>query len=95
MVRAAGLMAAVTAEMGARAAMAESLKREAETAEAAAAIHREQAEAIRKMLDAELAVSASDLRKDVRRDSYRIGIASFVAGGGLTLLITLLVHPVH
>lgn len=35
-----------------------------------------------RMLDAELATQA----KGIRRVSIRIGIASFVAGGGLTLL---------
>lgn len=43
------------------------------------------------MLDAELDRS----EKRIRRDSVVIGIFSFIAGGGLTLLITLLVHPVH
>jgi hypothetical protein len=33
--------------------------------------------------------------KRIRSDSIKIGIASFVAGGGLTLLVTLLVHPLH
>lgn len=35
------------------------------------------------------------MRKDVRKGAIKIGIGSFVAGGGLTFLITLLVHPLH
>jgi hypothetical protein len=43
------------------------------------------------MMDAELARQA----KDIRRDSIRIGIASFVAGGAVSFAVTLLVHPIH
>jgi ABC-type thiamin/hydroxymethylpyrimidine transport system permease subunit len=67
------------------------LQEDAKTAEALAALHRNQAEAVRRMMDAELATTA----KGIRSDSIKIGIASFVAGGGLTLLVTLLVHPLH
>jgi hypothetical protein len=47
------------------------------------------------MLDAELAANSETIRHDVRKDAIRIGIGSFVAGGGLTLLVTLLVHPLR
>jgi hypothetical protein len=77
--------------LDARAATAKRLKEEAEAAEALAGLHKEQADAIRRMIDAELANAA----RGIRKDSIVIGIASFVAGGGVTFLVTLLVHPLH
>lgn len=53
--------------------------------------HKDQAEAVRRLIDVELQGQA----RQIRRDAIRIGIASFVAGGGLTLLVTLLVHPLR
>jgi methyl-accepting chemotaxis protein len=87
----ARLVEEVSAELDARAATAKRLQQEAETAEMLAALHRDQAEAVRRMIDAELARTA----RGIRRDSIVIGFASFVAGAGVTLLITLLVHPLH
>jgi hypothetical protein len=87
----ARLVEQVSAELEARAATAKKLKEEAEAAETLASIHKEQAAAIQRLLDAELEGTA----RRIRRDSIIIGIASFVAGGGLTLLVTLLVHPLH
>jgi C4-dicarboxylate-specific signal transduction histidine kinase len=81
----------VTTELGAREATAQRLRKEAEDAEALAALHQDQADAVRRMIDAELATS----RRDIRRDSIRIGIASFIAGAAASLLVTLLVHPIH
>lgn len=43
------------------------------------------------MMDAELAGAA----RRIRSDSIKIGIGSFVAGGSVTLAVTLLVHPLH
>jgi hypothetical protein len=40
------------------------------------------------MMDAEFNTQA----KRIRGDSIKIGIASFIAGGGLTVAVTLLVH---
>jgi hypothetical protein len=80
----------VTAELDARAATAARLKEEAETAEAISRLHKEESEAVRRMLDAQLETVAHK----IHADSIRIGIASFVAGAGVTLLITLLVHPI-
>jgi biopolymer transport protein ExbB/TolQ len=87
----AKLVQQVEAELDARAATARRLKEEADTAEAIAAIHKDQADAIRRMMDAELTTAA----KRIRSDSIKIGILSFVAGGGVTLAVTLLVHPLH
>ena len=87
----ARLVEQVSAELDARAATARQLQEDAKAAEALAALHKDQADAIRRMMDAELATTA----KGIRRDSIVIGIASFVAGGGLTLLVTLFVHPFH
>ena len=71
--------------------MAMKLKEEANEAKALAGLHKEQTDAIRRMMDAELAGAAHG----IRRDSIKIGIASFVAGGGVSFLVTLLVHPVR
>jgi hypothetical protein len=97
MAEAALLNNQVSAELEARAATAKKLQEDAEQAEAIAAINREQADAVRMLMEADLAgalaVSGKAIERNVRRDAIRIGAASFVLGGGLTLLITLLVHP--
>jgi predicted nucleic acid-binding Zn-ribbon protein len=97
--RSSTLVEQVSAELEARAATAQRLRDEAKQAEELASINREQAEAIRRLMDAELAAKLTEngaaIRKDVRKDTIRVGVGSFVAGGGLTLLITLLVHPLH
>jgi hypothetical protein len=54
------------------------MQEDAETAEALAALHKDQADAVRRMMDAELATAA----KRIRSDNIKIDIASFVAGGG-------------
>jgi flagellar motility protein MotE (MotC chaperone) len=89
--RSARLVEEVTSELDARAATAKRLKEEAETAKALADLHREHTEAVRRMLDAELGGAT----RRIRRDSITIGIASFIAGGGVTFAITHLVRPVH
>lgn len=93
------LVEQVSAELEARVATAQKLQEEARQAEELASINREQAEAIRRLMNADLAATlkANDvaIRKDIRKDAIRIGVGSFFAGGGLTLLITLLVHPLH
>lgn len=91
MSQSARLVEQVTAELDARSAMAKRLKKEAEDAEALAKLHQEQADAIRRMMDAELAGS----ERRIRRDSVVIGITSFIFGGGVSFLVTLLVHPLH
>ena len=80
----------VSTELEARAATAKRLKEEAETAEAISRLHKEESEAVRRMLDAQLETAT----RKIRSDSLRIGVASFVAGGGVSFLITLLVHPI-
>lgn len=65
------------------------LQDEAEQTEALAALHKDQAEAVRRLLGAEL---ARETRR-VRRDSIIIAIASFVAGSSVSVLVTLLIHP--
>ncbi len=88
MIRSATLVEQASAELDARAATAQKLQEEAKQAEELASVNREQAEAIRKLVDAELAERLTDngaaIRKDVRRDAIRIGLGSFVAGDGLT-----------
>jgi septal ring factor EnvC (AmiA/AmiB activator) len=91
MQQSARLVEQVSAELDARATTARQLQKEAEDAEALAALHKDQADAVRRMIDAELATAT----RNIRSDSIKIGIASFIAGGGLTLLVTLLVHPLH
>jgi cobalamin biosynthesis protein CbiD len=89
--RSARLVEQVSAELDARAATARQLQEEAATAEALAALHKEQANAVRRVIDAELATQA----KGIRRDSIWIGVVSFFGGGLLTLAVTLFVHPFH
>ena len=93
------LVEQVSAELDARVATAQKLQEEARQAEELASINREQAEAIRRLMNADLAATLKDngttIRRDIRKDAIRIGVGSFIAGGGLTLLITLLVHPLH
>ena len=85
----ARLVEQVSAELDARAVMAKKLKEEADAAKALAGLYKEQTDAIRRMMDAQLTSAA----RGIRRDSIKIGIASFVAGGGVSFLVTLLVHP--
>jgi hypothetical protein len=81
----------VSAELDARAATTKQLKEEADTAQALAGLQKEQTEAVRRMLDAEL----TGATRRIRRDSIKIGVASFIAGGGVSFVVTLLVHPLH
>jgi hypothetical protein len=87
----ARLVEEVSAELDARAATAKQLKEEADTAQAIAGLHQEQMEAVRRVLDAEL----TGATRRIRGDSIKIGVASFIAGGGVSLLVTLLVPPLH
>lgn len=102
----ARLVEQVSAELDARAATARRLQEEAKNAEALAALHKDQADAIRRMIDAQLAAAAKDQEEANRRelaevthrirsDSIKIGIMSFVLGGTVTFFVTLLVHPLH
>jgi hypothetical protein len=84
----ARLVEQISAELDARAATARELQEGAKAAEALAELNKEQAEAIRRLMDAELESS----ERRIRRDSVIIGIGSFIAGGGVSLLVTLLVH---
>jgi hypothetical protein len=86
MKRSARLIEQVNAELEIRAAAAQQLEREAKAAEALAEVNREQKEAIRLLFDAEL----EGAERRIRRDSVIIGVASFVAGIGATILVTLL-----
>jgi hypothetical protein len=81
----------ISAELDARVTTAKRLKEEAETAEAISRLHKEESEAVRRMLDAQLETVAHKIRSD----SIRISVASFVAGAGVTYLVTLLVQPIH
>lgn len=47
--------------------------------------------AIRQIMESELETT----EKKIRRDSIKIGVVSFLAGGALTFAVTLLVHPLH
>jgi biopolymer transport protein ExbB/TolQ len=87
----ARLVEQISAELDARAATAKQLDADAKAVEALAELHKDQADAVRRMLDAELGRS----ERRIRRDSVVIGAFSFIAGGGVSLLITLLVHPLQ
>ena len=87
----ARLVEQVSAELDARAATAKRLEQEADATDSPAKLRAEHADTMRRMLDAELAGAA----RGIRRDSIAIAITSFVAGGGVALVVTLLVHPFH
>jgi methyl-accepting chemotaxis protein len=87
----ARLVEEMSAELEVRATAARELEEKAKEAEALAALNKDQAEAVQRLVDA----SVGSARKGIRRDSIVIGIASFVAGAGVSLLVTLLVHPIH
>ena len=87
----AGLVEEMSAELEVRATAARELEEKAKEAEALAALNKDQADAVQRLVDA----SVGSARKGIRRDSIVIGIASFVAGAGVSLLVTLLVHPIH
>lgn len=72
-----------------RAARARKAAKDAATAKALGA-NSAQVAALREMFDEQLNIQAASIRKD----SIKIGIASFVAGAGVKLLVTLLVHPI-
>lgn len=81
----------VSAEVEVRAAAVQKLEEQAREAEALAALNEEQADAVRHVVDASIASAG----RRIRRDSIWIGAATFVLGAGVTLLVTLLVHPIH
>jgi hypothetical protein len=91
----AKLVEQVSAELGARALTAKQLQEEAEQAKALAAINKEQAEAVQRLVRAGMEQELTRTRRDIFRDSVRLAAMSFIAGGLVTLLITLLVHPLH
>jgi len=74
----------ISAELEARAATAKKLQQEADDAAQLAAINREQAEAVRRLLEADISEKLTDsgkaIERNVRRDAIRIGAASFRRG---------------
>jgi hypothetical protein len=78
----------VSAEVDVRAAAVRELEEKAREAEALAALNKEQADAVRRLVDASMVTA----EKHIRSDSIKIGIASFVLGAGASALVTLLVH---
>jgi hypothetical protein len=87
----ARLIQQVPAELDAGAATAKRPKEQAQTAEAAALVHKEQAEAISRKLEAQL----PGHKRGTRADTIVIALASSVADGAITYLVTLPVHPLH
>jgi hypothetical protein len=87
----ARLVEQVSAELDTQAATARCLKAEAASAEALAALNKDQADAVRNLVDTELSTAT----RRIRSDSIKIGVGAFLAGGALTVLVTLLVHPLH
>jgi hypothetical protein len=47
--------------------------------------------AIRQMMESE----PETTEKNIRKDAIKIGVVSFLAGGAVTFVVTLLVHPLH
>jgi hypothetical protein len=87
----AKLVEQISAELDARATTVKKIQQDTKDAEALAAIYKDQAAAIHRLMDAELEGTA----RRIRRDSVVIGAASPIAGGGVSLLVRLLVHPLH
>jgi septal ring factor EnvC (AmiA/AmiB activator) len=81
----------ISAELDARRETAKELKEQADDAEAIAEMNKPQTDAVRRLLDAQLEGS----ERRIRRDAIVIGVMSFIAGGGVTYAVTLLVHPLH
>jgi hypothetical protein len=91
----ARLVEQVSAELDARAIAARRLQEEADYAQALVTMHKEQTEAIERLVRSGMESELAATRRDIFRDSLRLAIPSFVLGGLVTLLITLLVHPLH
>ncbi len=90
----ARLVEEVSAELDARAVMARQLERQAQDARALAAQNEEQVEAVRRLLRSEMQAELATAERHIFRDSLRVAIASFVLGAAVSVIITLLVHPV-
>ena len=85
----ARLVEEISAELETKAAAAKQLHEDTKMAEALAAIHKDAVEAIYRKLDAGFIRS----ERHIRRDSILVAIGFFIAGSMVTLLVTLLVHP--
>jgi biopolymer transport protein ExbB/TolQ len=88
----AQLVEQVSADLNARAITAQKLKDEAANAKALAALNKDQADAVRRLLRSEMTDELASTGRRIFRDSVRIAIVFFIAGGIVSLLITLLVH---
>ena len=94
------LIEQVSAELEARSLTARRLKEEASNAEALARLHKDQAEAVKRMMRAEvheemLVELSKGLERANRqnfRDSVKIAVVSFFGGGALSIAITIFVH---
>jgi len=93
MQQSARLVEQVSAELDARAVTARRLREEVESAEALAALHKDQAEAVRRLVRSEMTEELATARRRIRRDSLTIGIGAFVAGALVSSVVTLLVYP--
>ena len=91
----AKLVEQVSAELDARAVTARQLQEEAKQAKAEAELNKEQAETVRRLVRSQMSsISSAESRKNFR-DSVRLSIVFLIAGGLISALITLLVHPLH
>jgi CHASE3 domain sensor protein len=91
----AQLVQGMSTELKDRAETARRLRQEAEDAEALAAQHQDQIDALRRLLRKEMSTELKSTERHILRDSMKIAITSFVLGAAVSILITLLVHPVH
>jgi len=87
MTEASKLLAQVEAELSARAATAKRLKREAEQAEAAAALNQKEREAVAEMLRTEIVTEG---RRSFRA-SLLANLLFFIAGAAVSVLVALLI----
>jgi hypothetical protein len=91
----ATLVEQVSAELDARALAVRRLQEDANQARVLAEMNKEQAQAVQRIIQSGMGSQLSATRREIFRDSVRLAVISFFAGGLITLLVTLLVHPLH
>jgi phosphoglycolate phosphatase-like HAD superfamily hydrolase len=89
----AGLVERVSSELEARRAVAARLQEEAKSAQEIARLNQAERDAVARLLRAQLTEEiTAQMRRNFRQSTW-LAVASFVAGAGASLAITLLVHP--
>jgi hypothetical protein len=84
------LASEVSAEVDLLAAAVRELEEKAAEGEPSAALDEDQSVAARRLVQTSMATEG----RRIRRAAIKVAVASFVAGAAVTLLVTLLVHPI-